>query len=121
MDRYVYRILLCILIFSGCMSTQPGKTPKQAEAGKLPSVPGGPEFAESRPRATIRDELTVTFSKNETELDFRKSYLASEAQLYTAIYEGLFSYHPLTMEPVSAVAEKWELSEDKKQWTFTHR
>ena len=80
-----------------------------------------PGIATSRPRAEIRDELTVTFSKNEVELDFRKSYLASEAQLYTAIYEGLFSYHPLTMEPVFAAAEKCDVSDDKKQWTFTIR
>jgi len=80
-----------------------------------------PDFAETRPRVRNRDELTVTFSKNDVELDFRKSYLASEAQLYTAIYEGLFSYHPITLEPIPAVAEKWELSNDKKQWTFTLR
>jgi peptide/nickel transport system substrate-binding protein/oligopeptide transport system substrate-binding protein len=84
-------------------------------------VSGPPEFAESRPRVQDRDELTVTFSANELELDFRKSYLASEAQLFTAIYEGLFSYHPFSMEPVPAVAENWELSDDKKQWTFTLR
>jgi peptide/nickel transport system substrate-binding protein/oligopeptide transport system substrate-binding protein len=80
-----------------------------------------PDFAETRPRVKNRDELTVTFSKGELELDFRKSYLASEAQLYTAIYEGLFSYHPISLEPVPALAEKWELSNDKKQWTFTLR
>jgi peptide/nickel transport system substrate-binding protein/oligopeptide transport system substrate-binding protein len=91
--------------------TQPPNVPKQEE----------PDFAETRPRVKNRDELTVTFSKGELELDFRKSYLASEAQLYTAIYEGLFSYHPITLEPVPAVAEKWELSNDKKQWTFTLR
>jgi len=78
-----------------------------------------PEFAETRPRTELRDELTVTLSKSDVELDFRKSYLASEAQLYTAIYEGLFTYNPVTIEPVYGVAEKWELSEDKKQWTFT--
>jgi len=80
-----------------------------------------PEFAETRPRVNNRDELTITFSKGDLELDFRKSYLASEAQLYTAIYEGLFSYHPITLEPVPALAEKWDLSNDKKQWTFTLR
>ena len=80
-----------------------------------------PDFAESRPRVLIRDELTAVFSKSELELDFRKSYMASEAQLFTAIYEGLFSYHPFTMEPVPAAAEKWVISDDKKQWTFTIR
>jgi peptide/nickel transport system substrate-binding protein/oligopeptide transport system substrate-binding protein len=63
----------------------------------------------------------MAFSKGEVELDFRKSYLASEAQLYTALYEGLFSYHPFTLDPVPAVASAWELSEDKKEWTFTIR
>jgi len=100
----------------------PQETPNPKEA-QPPNVPKQeePDFAETRPRVKNRDELTVTFSKGELELDFRKSYLASEAQLYTAIYEGLFSYHPITLEPVPAVAEKWELSSDKKQWTFTLR
>ncbi|MCL2762490.1 MAG: peptide ABC transporter substrate-binding protein [Treponema sp.] len=103
----------CILLFFGY-------APAQSQ-GLREAEPDEPKYAESRPRAAARDELTVTFSKNEVELDFRKSYMASEAQLYTAIYEGLFSYHPFTMEPVPAAAEDWELSEDKKQWTFTLR
>jgi len=83
--------------------------------------PAIPEFAEPRPEVSTRDELTVSFSKSEVELDFRKSYLASEAQLYTAIYEGLFSYHPLTMAPVPAACEAYEISDDKKKWTFIIR
>ena len=125
-DKNLSKMLLCVLIFSGCMSAKPASEPLQKEIDTkngiiLPTETGKPQFAESRPRAETRDELTVTFTKSEVELDFRKSYLASEAQLYTAIYEGLFSYHPFTMEPVPAVAERWDLSEDKKQWTFTIR
>ncbi|GHV91715.1 ABC transporter substrate-binding protein [Spirochaetia bacterium] len=88
---------------------------------EAPSRDRGPEFAETRPRQLIRDELTATFTRGEVELDFRKSFLASEAQLFTALYEGLFSYHPFTMEPVPGAAEKWNISEDKKTWTFTIR
>ena len=80
-----------------------------------------PDYAQTRPRASVRDELTVVLSKGETELDPRKSYMASEAQIFTALYEGLFSYHPYTMEPVPAAASRWELSDDKKEWTFTIR
>ncbi|MDR0539977.1 MAG: peptide ABC transporter substrate-binding protein [Spirochaetaceae bacterium] len=80
-----------------------------------------PDYAETRPKAENLDELTVAFSAGDLELDFRKSYLAGEAQLYTALYEGLFSYHPRTMEPVPAAASSWKLSKDKKQWTFTIR
>jgi peptide/nickel transport system substrate-binding protein/oligopeptide transport system substrate-binding protein len=109
-----------MFIFVGCVS------PQKPQAMERPNVDNSdnsqsltePGFAESRPRVESRDELTVTFTKNEMELDFRKSYLAGEAQLFTAIYEGLFSYHPYTMEPVPAVADRWDLSEDKKQWTF---
>ena len=93
----------------------------QAEAGPPAAESAEPGLAESRPRVLIRDELTVALTRSEVELDFRKSYLASEAQLFTAVYEGLFSYHPFTMEPVPAAAERWELSEDKKQWTFSLR
>jgi peptide/nickel transport system substrate-binding protein/oligopeptide transport system substrate-binding protein len=121
--------LVCAVMVWAC--TTPGENQAQGipPAGRgSPSQPiapqdGGDEgrFAETRPTVADRDALTVAFSKGEVELDFRKSYLASEAQLFTALYEGLFSYHPLTMEPVPAVVEKWELSEDKKRWTFTIR
>jgi peptide/nickel transport system substrate-binding protein/oligopeptide transport system substrate-binding protein len=97
-------------------------TPPQDTAEPLPPAPAeGPEYAESRPRPSARDELTVVLSQGEVELDFRKSYLASEAQIFTALYEGLFSYHPLTMEPIPAAAARWAVSEDKKRWTFIIR
>lgn len=80
-----------------------------------------PDYAEMRPYNTVRDELTVAFSKGSLDLDFRNSYLASEAQLFTALYEGLYSYNPSTMEPVRALAVQSDLSADKKVWTFTIR
>ncbi|MDR1596578.1 MAG: peptide ABC transporter substrate-binding protein [Treponema sp.] len=99
--------------------------PPDDEPGGEPDGPGPvrekPDFAESRPQIVNREELTIAVSKGDMELDFRKAYLASEAQLYTALYEGLFSYHPFTMEPVPAAASAWNVSEDKKEWTFTIR
>jgi peptide/nickel transport system substrate-binding protein/oligopeptide transport system substrate-binding protein len=80
-----------------------------------------PEYAQKRPPVIDRDSLTITMSGNDLELDFRKSYLANEAQFYTGLYEGLFSYHPFSMTPVPGVANRWELSDDKKVWTFTLR
>ncbi|MDR2211220.1 MAG: peptide ABC transporter substrate-binding protein [Spirochaetaceae bacterium] len=78
-------------------------------------------YAESRPASIDRTELTAVFSGEEAELDFRKSYLASDAQIFTALYEGLFSYNPFTLEPVPAAVSSWQLSADKKIWTFTIR
>ncbi|GHU41165.1 ABC transporter substrate-binding protein [Spirochaetia bacterium] len=108
-------------MLAGCFSTNPknssGKNSFAPENGKAEL----PDYAYERPKVRDREELTVTFSGSNLELDFRKSYLASEAQFYTAVYEGLFSYHPYTMEPVLAVCDRWKLSEDKKEWTFTIR
>jgi peptide/nickel transport system substrate-binding protein/oligopeptide transport system substrate-binding protein len=100
------------------LTTPPDDEP---EGGVPGPVQEKPEFAESRPQIVNREELVMAVSKGEVELDFRKSYLASEAQLYTALYEGLFSYHPFTMEPVPAAASAWNVSEDKREWTFTIR
>jgi peptide/nickel transport system substrate-binding protein/oligopeptide transport system substrate-binding protein len=136
-SRVCILALLCALAFFSCKTPgqnalQDGRDDtKTEEIPEVPEIPESPEtvpdsgeepgFAEERPPTEVRDELVVTFSKTELELDFRKAYMATEAQIFTAIYEGLFSYHPMTMEPVRAAAENWELSEDKKQWTFTIR
>jgi peptide/nickel transport system substrate-binding protein/oligopeptide transport system substrate-binding protein len=117
---------LILLIFACANSPVPETRETEPPGETIPQDPApeqvpGPDLAETRPRVVIRNELTAVFSRGEVELDFRKSYLASEAQLFTGLYEGLFSYHPYTMEPVAAAAEKWELSDDKKQWTFTIR
>jgi peptide/nickel transport system substrate-binding protein/oligopeptide transport system substrate-binding protein len=121
------------LILAACATNPPGEP---AGAGTEPTLEteaapsereekeqdrDEPGLAEPRPDILNREELTVAFSQGEMELDFRKSYRASEAQILTALYEGLFSYHPLTMEPVPALASKWEISNDKKEWTFTIR
>ena len=112
-------ISLCVLIllFQGCASVRPEEAATQD--GLPAHATQGLAFARLRP--TIRDELTVTFSRSRVELDFRESFMASEAQLFTAIYEGLFSYHPVTMAPVPALAEWWNVSQDGKLWTFTIR
>jgi len=83
------------------------------------------QYVEPRSNPADRTELTLVLSGEiiipAAELDFRKSYLASEAQIFTALYEGLFSYNPVTLAPIPASASTWQLSEDKKVWTFTIR
>ena len=126
------RFLLCIFIFflfAAMLFAQ--ETPQEKPLlDKGSPLDGGrkifplPEQREPPgPNTDIHTEFTVVFSKDleAPEMDFRKSYYASEAQIYTALYEGLFSYEPLTLSPVLAAAESWELSEDKKVWSFTIR
>jgi peptide/nickel transport system substrate-binding protein/oligopeptide transport system substrate-binding protein len=108
-----------LLLLASCTTDHAVSPETPPEREKPPLVPQ--EAPEGRPGIQDRTELSVAFSSGRMELDFRKSYLANEAQLFTALYEGLFSYHPFTMEPVPALASAWKLSDDKKVWTFTIR
>ncbi len=66
-------------------------------------------------------EFVISFPRGIVQLNPIYSLTASEAQIYTGIYEGLVGYHPLTMEPVPAVSEGWEISEDGLTYTFRLR
>ena len=49
------------------------------------------------------------------------AHTATDVQILTALYEGLLSYHPLTLEPLPAAAYRWEISSDKTVYTFSIR
>ncbi len=41
-----------------------------------------------------------------------------EARIYMALYQGLVEYHPKTMEPEPALAERWEPNNDSSEFKF---
>src|SRR5687768_11968479 len=41
-----------------------------------------------------------------------------EARIYMALYEGVVEYHPKTMEPEPALAERWKPNNDASEFTF---
>lgn len=41
-----------------------------------------------------------------------------EQRIYVALYEGLVEYDPQTLEPVPAIAERWEANADSTEFTF---
>lgn len=96
-------------------------SPEIPAASAQPADGGDGPSAKLRPEPASRDAFAMAVSGGPMELDPRMAYQADEAQLFTALYEGLFSYHPLTMEPVPGVAAAWELSDDKLAWTFKLR
>ncbi|MFH2115063.1 MAG: peptide ABC transporter substrate-binding protein [Spirochaetota bacterium] len=66
-------------------------------------------------------ELVVGMGSYRVELHPYKSIYAHEMQVFTALYEGLFSYDPQTLDPVRALAGSFEKSPDGKTWTFRIR
>jgi oligopeptide transport system substrate-binding protein len=63
-------------------------------------------------------ELVVAYSPKQLVLDPHRIYTTMEAQLSTALYEGLLSYHPYTLQPIPGVAYDWEESQDKTVYRF---
>ena len=68
--------------------------------------------------ALENSELVVAFSPTDLILDPVHSYKTQELQISTAIYEGLVTYHPLTLRPVAALAKRWEISDDGLKYRF---
>ncbi len=66
-------------------------------------------------------EFVVAFSGHAPDLDAHTAYNADEAQMLTALIEGLFSYDPVTLEPVPALAASYTVSDDGLLWTFQIR
>lgn len=67
------------------------------------------------------DGSGVLVMNNHTEvasLDPGISRGVSEHRVQIGLFEGLYNYDPETAKPVPGVAEKYELSDDKKTYTF---
>jgi oligopeptide transport system substrate-binding protein len=65
-----------------------------------------------------QQEFVANISDRAPEWRPHKAYNADEAQILTAIYEGLYVYDPYNLDPVRALAESENVSKDSLEWTF---
>jgi ABC-type oligopeptide transport system substrate-binding subunit len=65
--------------------------------------------------------FAVNFLTSEINFNPIISYTTTEAQIYTAIYEGLVTYDPYSLDPLPATASRWDISEDGRIYRFTLR
>lgn len=68
-----------------------------------------------------KKQLNVISSISNYDMNPYTASSSVEAQLFTGIYEGLFSYNPGSLIPEPAICESYKISRDKKRWTFTLR
>jgi peptide/nickel transport system substrate-binding protein/oligopeptide transport system substrate-binding protein len=66
-------------------------------------------------------DLVLVLDPDTIEWNPIYTYSTTEAQMYTAIYEGLVVYDPRTLQPRPGAASRWVISEDKLEYTFTIR
>lgn len=64
------------------------------------------------------EEFVYAIEPPKISLDPIHTFTSTEAQVYTALFEGLVTYHPFTLEPLPAVAKRWEISSDGTVYTF---
>lgn len=124
-------ILIASLSLAACAGSadtldgkESARIPAQSAETAPDSAQGSPQEdnqARLRPEPADRTIFTMTINDGNLELDPRLSYNADEAQIFTGLYEGLFSYNPFTLEPVYGVAKAYKVSDDKLVWTFTLR
>jgi len=74
-----------------------------------------------QPLHAAEGELVAAFAPTELVLDPVHSYKTQELQLATAIYEGLVTYHPVSLKPMPALARTWEISDDGRVYRFVLR
>ena len=64
-------------------------------------------------------KFTIIEAVREHDLNPQTTSYASDAQMLTGLYEGLFTYDPVNLNPTYAIATDYRISRDKKRWTFT--
>ena len=64
------------------------------------------------------DVLRVNFGSSQIETDPARGQTALEAQVLTALYEGLVVYDPLSLRPQPGAAKSWAFSDDGLTLTF---
>ncbi len=75
----------------------------------------------SVPNPELQRVLTIVDTEHEYDLNPHTASYASEANVLNGLYEGLFSYDPVTLEPINAICQTYTVSRNKKRWTFTLR
>ena len=67
------------------------------------------------------ETFVVNFLSANVSFDPLVSYTTTEAQIYTGIYEGLVTYDPYSLDPIPAVASRWDISDNGRVYRFTLR
>ena len=67
---------------------------------------------------SLQREFVIITSNHNYNLNPQTSTYSVEAQLFSGLYEGLFSYNPYTLEPECGIAESFKISRNKLTWTF---
>ena len=82
------------------------------------SIPGKHEVFFGSTNPPERNILRYITGSEPESLDPHIGIGQSEARIYMALYEGLVEYDPKTLEPIPALAERWDVNNDYSEFVF---
>jgi oligopeptide transport system substrate-binding protein len=82
------------------------------------AVPGENEPYFGRTVPPSKNVLRYVSGPEPESLDPQVGTQQSEQRIYLALFEGLVEYDPQTLEPIPAIAERWETNSDSTEYTF---
>ena len=71
--------------------------------------------------SALQDNFVIIEPVREHELNPHLTSYSIDCQILTGLYEGLFTYNPVSLEPEYALCKNYKISRDKKRMTFTLR
>lgn len=80
------------------------------------SAKNEPFFGQTTPPS--RNILRYVTGDEPESIDPPVSSGQPEARIYMALYEGLVEYDPKSLEPIPAIAERWDINDDSSEMTF---
>lgn len=130
--KKIFAAMAVLCFASGTLSAQ-NFLPEEEQPSVPQTVPQEPELeleAEAQAEKEAEDKtklppelqtLTIIESVRPHELNPQTTNYASDSQLLDGLYEGLFSFNPVTLDPQYAIAVSFSISRDKKRWQFKLR
>ena len=85
-------------------------------AGCTASASSSGFFGKTQPPAT--NVLRYITGDEPESIDPHKTTGQPESRILMALYEGLVEYDPKTMDPIPAIAERWDENNDSSEFVF---
>ena len=111
---------LTLGLLAACAGLAPAgdePAPGSVDQGAAPGLPS-PQTPEAPPADQVPKELVFATLTGSIRLDPAHAYTSLESQIYTAVYEGLMTYDPMSLAPRPGAARRWEVSEDGRTYRF---
>lgn len=123
MKRNLFFSILCL---AGALSlfaqTAEGTgSPDELSADEIELLEAEQDAELTTADGSLQRRFVIIAPNHEYDFNPHTANYSTEAQFLSALYEGLYSYDPKTLDPVPALAESYKLSRTKKRWTFTIR